>query len=215
MRIIFSRLPGSSALAGAVVDLDPRLDVEHVDAELEPAAAILHGPRLDEDAARDEVPPLEHGRDPVQDVLAGLIDKVCRVALEGQHPDLVQKTRPGDQVQRVVVLYDPRQPEIIYKMINPKIVWKSDNMVESQEGCLSLPGMSATVSRHEKVTVEYLDETFTKKTLEADGILAICIQHETDHLDGKLYIDRLPTKERADFVKNFNKLRESFEQQAQ
>ena len=124
----------------------------------------------------------------------------------------------GPQVgvlQRVVVLYDPRQPETMYKMINPKIVWKSDNMVESQEGCLSLPGMSATVSRHEMVTVEYLDETFTKKTLEADGILAICIQHETDHLDGKLYIDRLPAKERADFVKNFNKLRESFEQQAQ
>ena len=117
--------------------------------------------------------------------------------------------------QKYVVLYDPQNPEVIYKMINPQITKKSDTLVESTEGCLSLPGMNATVLRHDAVSVEYFDETFTKKTLDLEGILAICVQHETDHLYGKLYIDRLPSKERAEFVKNFQKLQEEGMQEQQ
>ena len=117
--------------------------------------------------------------------------------------------------QKYVVLYDPQNPEVIYKMINPQITKKSDTLVESTEGCLSLPGMNATVLRHDAVSVEYFDETFTKKTLDLEGILAICVQHETDHLYGKLYIDRLPSKERAEFVKNFKKLQEGMQEQQQ
>jgi peptide deformylase len=76
-------------------------------------------------------------------------------------------------------------------MINPKIVWKSDEEVFSEEGCLSCPGVRAEVSRPEMVKVEYFDENGDKKSITACGLLATCIQHESDHLDGVLFIDYL------------------------
>jgi peptide deformylase len=76
-------------------------------------------------------------------------------------------------------------------MINPKIVWKSDEEVFSEEGCLSCPGVRAEVSRSDMVKVEYFDENGNKKSVTACGLLATCIQHENDHLDGVLFIDYL------------------------
>lgn len=80
--------------------------------------------------------------------------------------------------------------------INPEIVDRSGNQT-CEEGCLSVPGIYAEVERAEKVTIRALDlegETFE---LEADGLLAVCIQHEIDHLDGKVFVDYLsPLKRR-------------------
>lgn len=74
--------------------------------------------------------------------------------------------------------------------INPQIISTSSELVDFEEGCLSMPGFSEVIRRPEKVTVQALDENGKPFTLEADGLLARAIQHENDHLDGIVYIDR-------------------------
>jgi peptide deformylase len=80
-----------------------------------------------------------------------------------------------------------RKPQII---INPEIIFKEGNVTLS-EACLSVPDYSAEVKRAEKLKLQYQDIDGVTRTLSADGLLAHCIQHEMDHLDGKLFIDRL------------------------
>ena len=90
-----------------------------------------------------------------------------------------------------------------YRLINPEFVWKSPEQSLSIEGCLSVPGVHAFVPRHERVKVAYQNDNFEKKTLEASGFLAYCLQHEIDHLDGKLYIDYLSPKEKELNLKKY------------
>ncbi len=76
-------------------------------------------------------------------------------------------------------------------LINPKITFESEEKVDMEEGCLSIPGVNASVTRPEKIVVNYLDRDFNKQELEVDGWLARVIQHEADHLDGILFLDHL------------------------
>src|SRR3990167_3479370 len=80
--------------------------------------------------------------------------------------------------------------------INPKITSKDGEQVY-EEGCLSVPGVYENVTRAEKVTVEALDENGKQFTLEADGLLSVCIQHEIDHLLGKLFVEYLSPLKRS------------------
>lgn len=80
-----------------------------------------------------------------------------------------------------------RKPKII---INPQIIHQEGSLVFN-EGCLSVPGYNAEVKRAEKLKVQYQDIDGLTKVLDADGLMAVAIQHEMDHLDGKLFIDRL------------------------
>lgn len=75
-------------------------------------------------------------------------------------------------------------------MINPKITKQSWGKEWDTEGCISLPGIYGDVKRHKKVTCEYLDKKGKKQKIEANGLMARVIQHETDHLDGILFIDK-------------------------
>lgn len=95
-------------------------------------------------------------------------------------------------------------PHPIY-MVNPKIIKKSDDMILFNEGCLSVPGQSAEVERHRAVSVEYLDYNGKKQVLDAEEFLAVIIQHETDHLDGVLYIDRISRLKRNMIIKKLSK----------
>jgi peptide deformylase len=76
-------------------------------------------------------------------------------------------------------------------MVNPKITWASENKIWKREACLSVPGVSAEILRSEEVEVEYIDYHNMPQTLKAGGWKGRCIQHELDHLEGKLYIDHL------------------------
>lgn len=76
-------------------------------------------------------------------------------------------------------------------MINPEITFKSDETVEMEEGCLSIPGVNAPVKRPQSVVVQYLDRDFEQQEREVDGWLGRIIQHEKDHLDGILFLDHL------------------------
>lgn len=96
--------------------------------------------------------------------------------------------------------------------INPKIVSSSKNDVESyEEGCLSLPDIQVDVVRPKHVTVEYLDPEGKPCRLEAEGMLARCIQHEYDHLEGTLIVDRAHTpKEKQRLIELVEELEEAY-----
>jgi peptide deformylase len=92
-----------------------------------------------------------------------------------------------------------------YVMINPEILERSRDYSFQEEGCLSLPGIGAEVKRSKRVTVKYTDIDGKEKILKAAGLLAVCIQHEYDHLDGKVFIDHLPPNEKLSVLKNYRK----------
>lgn len=87
----------------------------------------------------------------------------------------------------------------LLKLVNPQII-KAEGEVVSEEGCLSLPSEYADVKRAEFVTVKYIDTKGNEKTMDAEGLLARALQHEIDHLEGTLFIDRLGQLKR-EFVK--------------
>ncbi len=91
-------------------------------------------------------------------------------------------------------------PGRLHVFINPKFISKEGELVY-EEGCLSVPGVWEEVKRAQKVTIEYYDVDFKSKKMVADGLMAIAVQHEYDHLDGKLFIDRLPMVKRT-MIKN-------------
>ncbi len=95
-----------------------------------------------------------------------------------------------DVHQRVVVIDLSEEHNQLRVFINPELV-SSDGEEESEEGCLSVPGIYEKVERAEKVTVQALDEKGKSFTLDADGLLAVCIQHEMDHLVGKVFVQYL------------------------
>lgn len=86
-------------------------------------------------------------------------------------------------------------------MINPRIVWESEEKNEDIEGCLSVPGVEVTVRRPSKIKVEGLGTDGKKKTIEAEGLLARVMQHEIDHLNGMLIIDRTTDEQRREAMK--------------
>ncbi len=87
---------------------------------------------------------------------------------------------------------EERQP---YALINPELE-SFEGEITWPEGCLSLPGVRADVTRHARVVVRYQDGNGLERKLAAEGLLAVCLQHEMDHLDGKMYFDRLGELER-------------------
>ena len=98
-----------------------------------------------------------------------------------------------DVLKRVIVVDTARkgEPPMRLRMANPEIVWASEELVNRDEGCLSFPEQFAEVRRPAKVRVRYLDHENEIRELETEGLLAICVQHEMDHLDGVLLVDRV------------------------
>jgi len=82
-------------------------------------------------------------------------------------------------------------------MANPEVTWASDALNTHEEGCLSIPEEFANVARPAEVRVRYLDENGAAQEIDCDGLLATCVQHEIDHLNGKLFIDYLGPVKRS------------------
>ncbi len=93
-------------------------------------------------------------------------------------------------------------------LVNPEIVWHSDEEKCQLEGCLSLPEQSAEVSRFKQVRVRYCDYDGKENEILAEGLLAVALQHEIDHLDGILYIDHISRLKRQMLVKKLQKMRQ-------
>jgi peptide deformylase len=94
----------------------------------------------------------------------------------------------------------------LFKIVNP-VITKTEGKTETEEGCLSVPGIREMVSRASSVVVRGLDENGKELTIEADGLLAVCLQHEIDHLDGILFIDHLSRLKQQLVKSKYNKLR--------
>jgi len=96
-----------------------------------------------------------------------------------------------DVHERVVVMDVSEDANELRVLINPEIIWRSDECKVHQEGCLSVPGVYEQVQRASQVRVRALDAQGQPFEFEADGLLAVCVQHEIDHLDGKVFVEYL------------------------
>ncbi|MCC4244346.1 peptide deformylase [Stappia indica] len=108
---------------------------------------------------------------------------------------------------RMLVLDVAREGETPAPMvvINPEVVWESDERSVYQEGCLSIPEYYEDVERPQRIGLRFLDREGAQREIEADGLLATCLQHEIDHLNGVLFIDHISKLKRDRVVKKFQK----------
>jgi peptide deformylase len=112
----------------------------------------------------------------------------------------------GDS-RRVIIVDISRaeeEPDPI-RMANPELLWVSDEEGNHEEGCLSLPEQYAEVERPESIRVHYLDRSGEEQELDATGMLATCIQHEMDHLDGILFVDHISSLKRKMILRKLSK----------
>ncbi len=100
---------------------------------------------------------------------------------------------------------DEQSVDTLIEMINP-VITQTNGVTTYQEGCLSVPSFYEDVERHENITVNYQDRDGNTKIMEADGLLSIAIQHEMDHLEGILFIDKLSYSRRKKFEKEYKRM---------
>ncbi|MBX6323384.1 MAG: peptide deformylase [Rhodospirillaceae bacterium] len=113
--------------------------------------------------------------------------------------------------RRVIVLDVAREgePPQPLRMANPELLWASEELATYNEGCLSLPDQFADVARPAAVRVRYLDHENEIRELAAEGLLATCIQHEMDHLNGVLFVDHLSALKRSMILRKLAKARKA------
>jgi len=111
------------------------------------------------------------------------------------------------QSSRVIVLdvaRDGEKPQPL-QLANPEILWRSPELTTGNEGCLSLPEHYAEVTRPAKIRLRYLDYQNEIREIEASGLLAMCLQHEIDHLDGVLFVDHISSLKRGMILRKLAK----------
>ncbi|MGM0533945.1 MAG: peptide deformylase [Campylobacterota bacterium] len=113
-------------------------------------------------------------------------------------------------LQRVLLINLPREDELqykddLYEIINPRITVQSEETEPFVEGCLSVPEIYEEIQRPQAITLQYRDREGRQHSLEAEGMLAIAIQHEIDHLEGKVFVDKLSYTKRKKFEKEWKK----------
>ena len=129
--------------------------------------------------------------DQVTDNLRRLMDDMMETMYDAPGIGLAA---PQVGVTKRIIVVDISKSErdkAAYKMINPQITWYSNQLADFEEGCLSLPEQYAQVERPDEIHLSYLDSNGAAQKLKTSGILATCIQHEIDHLDGKLFVDHI------------------------
>ena len=139
----------------------------------------------------------------VDNEIRHLVDNMFEIMYESQGVGLA-----ATQVnihQRVIVIDASEEKNQPLCLINPEILEKQ-GVEESDEGCLSVPGFFEKVKRAERVKVRALDKTGEAFELEADDLLAVCIQHEMDHLEGRLFVDYLSPLKRQRIKKKLEKI---------
>lgn len=99
-----------------------------------------------------------------------------------------------------------------FALINPEVIWESEEKSDFDEGCLSFPGVTVTITRPERIRIQYLDEKGNKNILEADSLLARVIQHEIDHLNGVLIIDRATKEQKLEALERLSETLKAIEE---
>ena len=131
-----------------------------------------------------------------------LVDAMFDTMIEA---DGVGLAAPQVGISKRLFVVDTRRDGERIAFINPEIIETSDDSVPYEEGCLSIPGVYHDVMRPSRVTINAQDVKGKHFTIHAEGLLARAIQHENDHLHGKLFIDRLDEKEREKLVAQYEK----------
>ena len=145
--------------------------------------------------------------DPAQLASAGfqrLIDDMFETMYEAPGIGLAATQVDAHHRFMVIDVSEGKDQPLVF--INPQILAREGEQVY-QEGCLSVPGIFADVTRADTITVRYLDRDGREQELAADGLLAVCIQHEMDHLEGKLFVDYLSPLKREMVRKKLAKQR--------
>lgn len=134
---------------------------------------------------------LHNVAEPVEKV-DGEIHRLVRDMAETMYaaPGIGLAATQVDVHKQIIVIDVSEAKDSLQVFINPQLI-ESDGMQEYEEGCLSVPGIYEKVRRPEKVTVEALDINGKPFSIDADGLLAVCIQHEMDHLKGKVFVEYL------------------------
>ena len=140
----------------------------------------------------------------VDDELRALIDDMFETMYEA--PGIGLAATQVDVHKRLLVADVSVENDAPYVLVNPEILEK-DGVTVTDEGCLSVPGFYEEVERAEHVKVSFLDRDGIEQNLDAHGLLAVCIQHEMDHLDGKLFVDYLSEAKRTRIRKKLEKER--------
>jgi peptide deformylase len=156
---------------------------------------ILHYP---DERLRTVAKPVEQ----IDDALRAFIDDMFETMYEA--PGIGLAATQVDFHQRLVVIDVSEEKDQPLVLINPEILEKR-GAEEMDEGCLSVPGIYETVERAEWIKVRALDRNGEPFELETDGLLAVCIQHELDHLEGKLFVDYLSILKRQRIKKKLEK----------
>ncbi|MES9856969.1 MAG: peptide deformylase [Sedimenticola sp.] len=138
----------------------------------------------------------------VDDSLRRLVDNMFETMY--QAPGIGLASTQINDLRRVLVIDISEEHDQPLCLINPEII-ETEGEEESDEGCLSVPDIYEKVARAERVRVRALDRNGEPFELDADGLLAICIQHEIDHLEGKLFIDYLSSMKRQRIRKKLEK----------
>ncbi|WP_419227074.1 peptide deformylase [Alteromonas sp. OM2203] len=160
--------------------------------------AILDVLSFPDERLRTVAKPVEEVNDEIKQLVSDMFE-----TMKDENGIGLAATQVNRHVQVVVmdVSEDQNEPRVF---INPEIIRKDGSTI-SEEGCLSVPGNYAKVERAEAITVKALDQNGELFELDAEGLLAICIQHELDHLKGKLFIDYLSPLKRQRIRKKLEK----------
>jgi len=160
--------------------------------------AILEILEFPDPQLRKKAVPIETVNDSIQ----SLVDDMFETMREAKGVGLAA-TQVNVQ-KRIVVMDVSEDKDEPICLINPEI-YEKEGLEESEEGCLSVPGFFENVVRAEKIKVRALDRNGEPIDMEADGLLAVCVQHEIDHLEGKLFVDYLSTLKRQRIRKKMEK----------
>jgi peptide deformylase len=125
----------------------------------------------------------------VDDRVRGIVADMLETMYDAQGIGLA--ATQVDVHERIVVVDVSEERDAPLVLINPEVVWASPETQINDEGCLSVPGIYDGVERAKSVRVSALDRDGERRTVEADGLLAVCIQHEMDHLQGKVFVEYL------------------------
>ncbi len=152
-------------------------------------------------------PVLRNVAAPVPEITDGVRQLLTDMAETMYHAPGIGLAAPQINISQRVIVMDCSKDEMpeLFKMINPEIISRSDKLAVLEEGCLSIPDQTADVERPAMVEVKYTDIAGEEQRLTCEGLLAACVQHEVDHLDGVLFIDHISRLKRDMIVRRFMK----------
>jgi peptide deformylase len=184
-------------------EVEPEVEQQDPQAEARRAAAMSFIRRLGDPVLKSRATPVDRFDDALRAQVArmgGLMNDALGVGLAAPQIGLSQR----------LLVYRVGQDAPLIALVNPEVEWTSDDAETFEEGCLSIPGITVDVDRPVHVRVKALDEAGAERRVEASGLEARVIQHEIDHLDGVLILDRTSKEQRKEAMRA---LREAEQQQ--